>query len=517
MAVLAGRLTSSDARSVDGIVGVVAALLGLAAALPIVTREIPPLADYPNHLARLYAIGHLDHDALLARYYRIEWHALPNLALDLIVPPLAALVGLYRAGQLFLLLAMALIVTGCRGVSRSLHGGSSPGWLGAFLLLYSYPLLSGVVNYYLGLGVALWALAAWITLRRRPAPLRAGVSTLFVPALFFCHLFVLGLYGLAVVSYEAALAVRRREWPKPADVLALMLPFLPALALLALSPTTERLGELRWDLATKATGLAQLAVQFHPRVDLAIAAAVAALLLLAWRRGVLRLDRAAWGLLGLATALFIALPAGIFGSWGADVRLPIGVAILLVGFLEWRLPSPGQTAAFIAIVAVLSLLRIGLVETTWRSFDATISAMRAAFATMPPGGRLLVALADRGEPHFALRKLTQAPLLAMIERSSFVPIAYTHPAMQILRVRPEMWDLSTRGTNDDRPPKLGELLAVLRDPALAPANGPYYARWPDNFDALIVVYAAPEASNPLPARLTPLAAGPRFQLYAIRR
>lgn len=43
-----------------------------AVTLPIGLFAIPPLADYPNHLARIYTILSLSRDPLLARYYAVH-------------------------------------------------------------------------------------------------------------------------------------------------------------------------------------------------------------------------------------------------------------------------------------------------------------------------------------------------------------------------------------------------------------------------------------------------------------
>ena len=55
----------------------------------MLSSVLPPLFDYPNHLARL---GLLTEGG--DQFYRVVWAPLPNLAEDLIVPPLARLMPL---------------------------------------------------------------------------------------------------------------------------------------------------------------------------------------------------------------------------------------------------------------------------------------------------------------------------------------------------------------------------------------------------------------------------------------
>jgi hypothetical protein len=95
-----------------------------------------------------------------------------------------------------------LILSGTLALNRRLYGHWSVMPMIAFPLLYNNVFLVGTMNYVFGIGLALWALAAWIWLRERSLVARLGVSALFVLALFVCHLFAVGLYGLGVLSVE---------------------------------------------------------------------------------------------------------------------------------------------------------------------------------------------------------------------------------------------------------------------------------------------------------------------------
>src|SRR5512137_1861145 len=59
------------------------ALMALAA-LPVLRAEVPPLFDYPNHLARMYLLLHLPDSEPLRRFYEQHWAPVPNLAMDAI-------------------------------------------------------------------------------------------------------------------------------------------------------------------------------------------------------------------------------------------------------------------------------------------------------------------------------------------------------------------------------------------------------------------------------------------------
>src|ERR1700732_5008916 len=105
------------------------------------------------------------------------------------------------------------MLSGTLALGRALQGRWSALPLIASPLLYNGVLLVGVMNYLFGIGLALWGFAAWVALRERPWPWRFAASTLFVLALYFCHLFALGLYGLELLAFETHRLWTRRSAP----------------------------------------------------------------------------------------------------------------------------------------------------------------------------------------------------------------------------------------------------------------------------------------------------------------
>ena len=224
-------------------IAVLFVLLMAAAALPIATHSLPPLSDYPNHLARMHVIDAVGADPYLSRFYTVEWQLIPNLMMDLIIPLLHRFMDVYLAGQIFTVLAFVLIGSGTLAFNRALTGRWSALPLIALPLLYNGVLLVGVMNYVFGIGLALWALAAWVALRERAWPWRFAVSVLFALALYVCHLFALGLYGLGLLALEVHRLWRMRSepWlPRLARILCDRPAFHPAARTAALEPDLAR-------------------------------------------------------------------------------------------------------------------------------------------------------------------------------------------------------------------------------------------------------------------------------------
>src|SRR5690349_2014662 len=63
-----------------------ASLLGLCLLLlaPLALVDVPPLLDYPNHLARLFVLAFAAGDPVIGRFYTTHWSVLPDLGIDLV-------------------------------------------------------------------------------------------------------------------------------------------------------------------------------------------------------------------------------------------------------------------------------------------------------------------------------------------------------------------------------------------------------------------------------------------------
>ena len=93
--------------------------LGVALA-PIALNSVPPLGDYPGHLARVFVLHQLLHGAGFADMFRIHWAIVPNLAIDGVVLGLMELgVPVEIAGRLFLGATVALLGTGVVALHRA--------------------------------------------------------------------------------------------------------------------------------------------------------------------------------------------------------------------------------------------------------------------------------------------------------------------------------------------------------------------------------------------------------------
>ena len=503
-------------------------LIGAAVA-PIFSVQVPPLEDYINHLARMYVLTNGDRDPLVTKFYGIEWAVIPNLVMDLVVPLFSQWVNIYTAGQLFIVLTLALLVTGSFAVHYAIHRRWSAWPLVSFLLLYNNILLFGFMNYLFGLGVALWGVAVWVLLRPQQSWMRAAASTAFVLILFTCHLFDVGVYGMGLLCYEAWVLRNRRQaegrltrstliW----DGLAFGLPFVPLILLMVISPTTGLATENYWDPTGKLDGLYYIFQNYSDIFDLSLTALVVGAIIWAAKARIIALHAVGWYLLGLGLVIYMAMPRMFFGSWVADQRLPIALAFLTIGFVSFKDDSRWARYFLYVFVLGVACARFVSVFLVWQQIDHAYADFRQSVAMIEPGSTILVANADdpTGSDAFNM-PLSHAACMAIIERSSLVSTAFSVAGKQILSVNPKYRDRVD--TEDGDPPTVSQLVAAAnQDRDVAPdhdgagTSDSYWSHWTEQFDYVYILYTDGTA-NPAPDLLTRVYDGRRFQLYKVNQ
>lgn len=489
----------------------------LLISIPVWTHQLPPLSDYVNHLARMHVIAVIDKNPSLAKFYQIDWQIIPNLTMDLVVPWLTQFVNVYTAGKIFTVTMFAVIGSGVLVLNRVLMGRWSILPLLALPLLYNYVFLVGLINYLFGVGIALWALAAWIWLRERWWPLRFVLSSLFVVVLFFCHLSALGVYGMGVLAFELMRLWEmrgKRPWlPAIAEFVLAGVPFLVAAPFLAASPTLQLAGSYEWEPLGKLDGLTGVVAVYSDIVTVGLMAIIIAGGVWAARRRLLGFHPFGWWIAGVGTVIYMALPRILFDTYMADQRVAVPLAYMLIACVSVDLRHRLVRRGFIVILLVLLAARMIEVDVSWSELSNSANDVRNSVRRIRPGTKVFVAYADRNAGNDVRDLgLVHAPCIAMIERAALVTTAFTVVGKQVMHVRPEFHDMVD--AEDGTPPSTAQLIVAATRPSDDMPE--YWLRWQE-FDYLYVLFTEEEAENPDPDRLTLLHEGDRFQLYRVNK
>lgn len=486
----------------------------LLMSIPIWTHALPPLSDYVNHLARMHVIADLPKNPQLAKFYEVNWQVIPNLSMDIIVPPLARIMNVYRAGQIYLVGMFVLIISGVLVLNRALMGRFSVLPLLAIPLLYNYIFLVGLMNYIFGIGVALWALAGWVFVRERFWPFRFAVSTLCVVVLFFCHFSALGIYAIGLLSFEILRLWERRAepWlPRIAQFCLSGLPFLAVAPLLYASPTMQLVAATSWEQRGKLDGLIYVIANYSDIAAFSLVTILTVCAIWAVRHRVLQFHKLALILLVVGGVIYFALPRVMFDTYMTDQRVPIGIAFLLFACGDLDARPRLVRRAFMIILITLIAGRLLEIDYNWSQLSDSTSEFRSSVRRITPGSKVFVAYANAtsGDDVHDLG-LVHAACIATIERSSLVTTLFTVEGKQILHVRPEFRDFAD--VHDGTPPSTAQL--VLADEHPARDMPAFWLNW-TKFDYIYVLFTEDDAPNPDPARLRLVADGDRFQLYRV--
>ena len=487
----------------------------LISIIPLLTHPLPPLEDYANHVSRMQVIADHGRNPFLSKYYEIDWEILPNLTMDLIVPWIAKLVNVYLASQIFTMTIFALIMSGTFALNRALFGRWSMLPLVAFPLLYNYMFLIGILNYFFGIGLALWGLAAWVSLRQKPWPARYVVSALFAFALYVSHLFAVGVYGVGILAFEIyfALSIERSPWPQRLLKFCCGgLPFLPLAAFLLTSSTWVNAGDWDWESNGKLDGLLFVIETYSDIVAFALTFAVVVAGIWAMRLRMLRVHPFLAVLLLVGGIIYVGLPRMLFASYLADQRLPIALAFMTVACFRTEFLHEHLRRLF--LIGTLGLLgaRVAEVDLAWANAAPATMEMRESLRKVAKGSKILVAYTDSNMPNEVEHLgLVHAVSLAIIERQALITTAFTTAGKQIMHVRPEYQKIVD--TEDGTPPTIDQL--VLDAVGRSTDDSSYWHDWAKTYDYVYLLFTDEDSDNPMPDKLKTVYEGDNFQLYRI--
>jgi hypothetical protein len=406
-------------------------LLSLVALAPVASVRLPPILDYPNHLARMHILAALSGSADLARYYRAVWKPIPNLAWDAAVPALAAIMPVESAMRLMLAAMLLALASGVMVLNRVAFQRWSAWPLFAFLLLYNRMLLWGFLNYLAGVALMLWALSAWIALERRRLSLRIVVGIVLATGIYFAHLAAFGAYGLAVMALSLA---------APADKLkqtvAALTTLVPGAILFLLAPTSGAASHIDYGNPFRKLDLPVSIFDNYSRFFDGATFGVVLIAVIAGlsRRWIVLHAGLRWSLVALLAA-YIVLPSRLLSASGIDHRLPVAIALLFVAGTNWGdVARKWRNAATAALLALL-LVRMGAIEAVWLKADRQYDALRPAFGRIAAGGTIAVAAPPSGVQAGGI-PLFHFPTLAALDRDAFVNTIFADPRQQPLQFTP---------------------------------------------------------------------------------
>lgn len=520
--------------------------------LPVFLVEVPPLGDYPNHLARIL----IGRDLLLTGaehpYFNYRFTLVPNLLFDVVVLPLSMVLPLAVAGQVFVGFTMISWTLGAVLLARAVWGRVLL-WP-AVVAVFSFHIifLAGFLNYTCGLGLAMIGAALWVHVRHWPWWVRLLLGSGVGSMVYLTHLLAFALYGLLIAAFEGEWLVRGASSRLREQCVSVVIA--GATAVLPLLHFTILLGPIRANAGLGEGGLSWAAVgeradpaalferlreavvfsgtHYNLVVDIASLAALGIVFAYAFARRRVRLSPALTGAIVALGLVFLLLPKEeLSGVTQVGVRFPIFLLALAVVAINIRLNVRESLVAFV-LLTLCGLARAGVVAHEWAGSGSDLREMRAAYATVEPGSRVFLIKPDapvseisKVAParHFyfwTLLALPQLQMLAIAERQGYASQFFTNPQKHLLTVKPGIaeWDYGDGGV----PFPWSFAKDILERPDIEPwfISHPIWRPgrdWPAHYDYVSVLYPGlvPDLAEVAPDRFSPVFRGDWVDIYRI--
>ena len=383
----------------------------------------------------MHIIANLASSADLARYYIVKWEFIPNLAMDILVPLMMPLLSAEAASLVFAAFSLFLMVSGAIVLNRKLYGRWSMLPFLAFLFLYNRHFLWGFLNYLFSVGLALWILAAYIHFRQHARIFRIVVFTILSMVLMVAHLHAFASYAILVAGYELSIAWRERRNFPWGDLLTGAAQFaLPCVMFVMLSKT-GRASEIKWSsILDKAAGLLDMLNNYSLPLDIFTFLVLAGLMVIGLIARRLSVHRDLRLPLIALFIVYLCLPRLIFASFGADRRLLVMVALVLVAALDIQLVSARVRTMLMLCLSTLFVVRMTVIGVNWINAQKDYRPILAAIERLPQGVRVAVICGGDVFPYLQNPPLEHVPNMAVVTKNVFMNTLFAEPGKQILQV-----------------------------------------------------------------------------------
>ncbi|MEO7787636.1 MAG: hypothetical protein ABIR77_07430 [Sphingomicrobium sp.] len=477
----------------------------IAATIPLWLVRLAPQIDLLGHIGRYHLQLVAADNRLLAANWAVHWRWIGNLGGDLLMMILGPMFGVEAGARILSGLILMLMVSGMARLAIAAHGRLPATAWAAFPFAMAYPWHYGLVNYWLGIALALHAAASFW---RRAASGRTvaaiGIASLL---LWTVHIFGWAVFATIMAARRLTSAGYRERRASLVLLAALATPVV-VMAVQRYGADGHAAATLGWfRLGYKLSALSWTLRDQNQGFDLACLGSALLLIAAGNVSAAFARDRALLLAAFLLAAFVVLLPYQLFGSAFADGRLwPVALILALLAIAPRE--RHARLDAGIALVAgLLFLLRIGMTAIGFVAYDAAYTHHLKALDLVPRGSRIAVLVDFQCKPPWRRERLEHLDGIAIVRRDAFTNGQWEVPGAQLVA------PLGARGTPFNSDPS--ELSFNCGDPI--GALGRRLATLPrDRFD-YVWLLAYPPASLPPMRGLSPMFADDRTILYRIDR
>lgn len=408
--------------------------LVLFAVVPVIWFGYLPLIDYPDHLASLQIRNTISSNIYLARFYEFHWILTPYLGLDLLATPLIPFFPVELAGKIVITLTFVMICIATILLDRQLNPNNWGLSVFAGIFLYNGAFIWGWINYIIGIGFAILAFWIWLRYRERTGGIPIILSTVFGGIVCLMHFFAFVVYAVCVAGYECSVFWEKLRIERKLRMSLFRIPLgaavslmVPLLAILSRAPSDH--GPTVWGRSWGPPTFWELFVKwkaealvsplyFHHLFEKPLLLVLFAILFWGLATRMLIVNSRMVIPLAAFGVIFMVMPSELLGWFGADYRLPSGVAFFAWASLGWGEASPARIKMVCLLLTFCLILRVASVFSNWQRAQPIIAEYDRALQLVPPGSRLEFIVGDGG---WSNPPLVHVPVLPGVKRGVYVP------------------------------------------------------------------------------------------------
>jgi hypothetical protein len=487
-------------------------VLWIAAAIPFLIVNMPPVMDVPNHLTRIWLLAGGIDSAPLSEMYEARWgQAATNIFIDLVGVGLARVLPIEAVGKLLLLAMFLGPPLAALRLHKKLFGET--GWwaLAGVMIVWSTTAVTGLISFQIALTAAL------IFATVLPSPRRLWWIALGASVLLFIHPFGAVFFLALLAGLEIGPRLPARAALKPlARRIALLgvICLVPVVLLMLFAPHPpsshgthqEFMHWQPWDVTLSPTtiGLVLLSPILAYKASLDVLLVLPLLAVIAWAayRKTLAVHAGLLLVAGFLEIISPFLPMNIGDGGALVIRTPEMAALMALAALQPCFTSRRDTAVLASVLALTALVRIGSIGWIWQMRDADFAQMKEAANGIPSGASVLLLQQHWSEtgptplgrlvagfPSGRCASERHYASLIVMWRKAFIPSLFTVPGQQPLAVKPAYRDRAVYSTGI---PFIGDMNTRSRR-----QFDPYLENWPQKFDYVLLLNAD-LGSTPLP-------------------
>jgi hypothetical protein len=125
----------------------------------------------------------------------------------------------------------------------------------------------------------------------------------------------------------------------------------------------------------------------------------------------------------------------MFSSYGADRRLLIMVALVLLASLDVRLESTRLCTGLAVAVLLLFLTRMSVIGVEWQKAQGVYAPVLSAINQIKPGSRVAVLVGGNVFPSLQNPPLDHLANMAVVKKNVYINSLFAEPGQQVLRLK----------------------------------------------------------------------------------